>query len=86
MDIPEQLKLKLPFILIKFQPQSDVSIMQDEALQKMELNSTTEFELMTEIHLFEGMGLTKVNYYDFLNKMYPSGYRELKQFAKMNWR
>ena len=86
--LSEQSKLKLPFILIKFQPQSDVSIMQDEDLQKMELTSTTEFELMTEIHLFEGMGLTKVNLNQFLNEMHPSSqsFKELKSFASKHWK
>lgn len=62
--------------------------MQDDQLQYMELTSTTEFELMTEIHLFEGMGLTKVNFQQFLNSKFPESnqFKELKQFAKNHWK
>lgn len=62
--------------------------MQDPGLQIMELQSSTEFELMTEIHLFEGKGLTKVNLSQFLEELYPSSqsYAELKRFAKTHWK
>lgn len=84
----EEKRLNLPFILIKFQPKSDVSIVQDDPLQYMELTSSNEFELMTEIHLFEGMGLTRVNYQKFLEDKFPSKsqYRELKLFALNHWK
>ena len=55
----------------------------------MELKSTTEFELMTVIHLFEGMGLTKVDMPSFLHQCVSNNsnqYKELLNFATNNWK
>lgn len=61
---------RLPFILIKFMPGSKANILQDPMKSNLVLDSTKMFDVMNENHLFEGMGITKVNSIDEYEKLF----------------
>mmetsp|Transcript_4772 Transcript_4772/g.7205 ORF Transcript_4772/g.7205 Transcript_4772/m.7205 type:complete len:112 (-) Transcript_4772:57-392(-) len=56
----ESLRFRIPFILLKFLPNSDVGILRDKRGENLELDSKKPFELMNENHLLAGMGMSRL--------------------------
>ncbi len=53
-------KYQIPFILLKFLPNSSINIMKDKLGRNLEVESMKPFDLMNENHLLAGMGMTRL--------------------------
>jgi len=56
-------------------PESKINILQDPMKSNLVLDSTKMFDVMNENHLFEGMGITKVDSTDEFEKLFNSKIR-----------
>jgi hypothetical protein len=70
-------KKSFPFILIKFMPESDINIIQNENKSQLVLHSTKQFDVMNENHLFEGMGVTKIKSKNEFESLFGQNLRKM---------